>query len=188
MKIKHKLQRKLDPTFQAVLNLYSLCGPTTCWQWVVCAGSGDGPWCWLSGAHLPRWCTCRVRGRVGFSDSCLQRVALCCSLRLSAVWHDAGGDAGSSGSGADHPTPSLQALHRRAPKLISQNPAFTLPTSELLLVLFFYLRLLCPRLRIRETTKKPPPKQTHNGLFISSSWCPSIPDTAEQGLEPRGGF
>ena len=28
MKIKHKLQRKLDPTFQAVLNLYSLCGPT----------------------------------------------------------------------------------------------------------------------------------------------------------------
>ena len=44
MKIKHKVQRKLDPTFQAELKLCSLCGPTTWWQQVVCAGSGNGPW------------------------------------------------------------------------------------------------------------------------------------------------
>ena len=85
------------------------------------------------------------------------------------------------------------SLHRRAPKppglrRFSPNPAFTLPTSKLLLVLFFYLRLLCPRLRIRETTKEPTPMQTHEGLFTSSSLGPSIPDTAEQGLGPRGGF
>ena len=123
---------------------------------------------------------------MGFSDSCLQRVALCCSLRLSTVWHDAGGDAGSSGSGAEHPTPSLQALHRRAPKLISQNPAFTLPMSELLLVLFFYLRLLCPRLRIRETTKEPTLMQAHEGLLASSSLGPSIPDTQRsRDLDPE---
>ena len=30
--------------------------------------------------------------------------------------------------------------------------------------------------------------QTHQGLFTSSSLGPSIPDTAEQGLGPRGGF
>ena len=30
--------------------------------------------------------------------------------------------------------------------------------------------------------------QTHEGLFTSSSLGPSIPDTAEQGLGPRGGF
>ena len=30
--------------------------------------------------------------------------------------------------------------------------------------------------------------QTHEGLFISLSLCPSIPDTAEQGLGPRGRF
>ena len=30
--------------------------------------------------------------------------------------------------------------------------------------------------------------QTHVGLFTSSSLGPSIPDTAEQGLGPRGGF
>ncbi|XP_038445007.1 uncharacterized protein LOC119878447 [Canis lupus familiaris] len=46
--------------------------------------------------------------------------------------------------------------------------------------------LLCPRLRIRKTMEKPTPKQTHEGLFTSSSLCPSIPDSAEQGLRPRG--
>ena len=30
--------------------------------------------------------------------------------------------------------------------------------------------------------------QVHEGLFTSSSLGPSIPDTAEQGLGPRGGF
>ena len=30
--------------------------------------------------------------------------------------------------------------------------------------------------------------QTQEGLFTSSSLGPSIPDTAEQGLGPRGGF
>ena len=48
--------------------------------------------------------------------------------------------------------------------------------------------VLCPRLRIPETTEKPTLMQTHEGLFISSSLCPSIPNTAEQGLGPRGGF
>ena len=59
---------------------------------------------------------------------------------------DAGGVSGSSGSGTEHPSPPVcMGFHRRAPKSpglrrFSQNPAFTLPVSELLLVLFFYLR------------------------------------------------
>ena len=59
---------------------------------------------------------------------------------------DVGGVSGSSGSGAEHPSlPVCMDFHRRAPKppglrRFSQNPAFTLPVSELLLVLFFYLR------------------------------------------------
>ena len=36
--------------------------------------------------------------------------------------------------------------------------------------------------------EKPTLKQTHEGLFTSSSLCPSIPDSAEQGLRPRGEF
>ena len=81
MKIKHKVQRKLDPTFQAELNLCIFCGPTTWWQWVVCAGSGDGLWRWLSGAHLLGRCNCGIRGRVGISTSGLQWAVQCCSLR-----------------------------------------------------------------------------------------------------------
>ena len=45
-----------------------------------------------------------------------------------------------------------------------------------------------PNLRIQETTKEPTPMQTHEGLFTSSSFCPSMPDTEEQVLGPRGGF
>ena len=105
MKIKHKVQRKLHPNFQAELRLCCLCSLTTWWHWVVCAGSRDGPWRWFSGAHLPGRCTCGVRGWVGVSASVLQWVALCCTLRLSADGRDAGGDAGSSGSGAEHPAP-----------------------------------------------------------------------------------
>ena len=48
--------------------------------------------------------------------------------------------------------------------------------------------MLCPRLRIWETTKEPTRMQTHEGLFTTSSLDPSVPDTAEQGLGPRGGF
>ena len=95
--------------------------------------------------------------------------------------------------GRASPTPVCWGLHRRAPKppglrRFSQNPVFTLPASELLLVLFFYLRLLCPRLRIRETSEKPTEMQTHEGLLTSSSLCPIIPDRAEQRVGPRGRF
>ena len=49
-------------------------------------------------------------------------------------------------------------------------------------------QVLCPRLRIRETTEEPTLMQTHECLFTSSSLGPSVPNTAEQGLGPRGGF
>ena len=46
------------------------------------------------------------------------------------------------------------------------------------------LKVLCPRLRFRETTKEPTAMQVHEGLFTSSSLGPSILHTAEQGLGP----
>ena len=48
--------------------------------------------------------------------------------------------------------------------------------------------LLCPRLRIRETTKEPTPMQAQEGLLASLSLGPSIPITAEQGLGPQSGL
>ena len=39
--------------------------------------------------------------------------------------------------------------------------------------------VLCPRLRIRETTKEPTPMQTPEGFFTSWSLGPSAPDTEE---------
>ena len=187
MTIKHKVQRKLDHTFQVELNLYSLCGPTPWWQRVVCAGLvfGDGADCHV---HI---CLgdAPAGSEAGWASALLASSGQCCA----APWDSAlmggmrVGTLGPLALGLSIPSPSLQALHRRAPKLISQNSAFTLPMSKLLLVLFFYLRLLCPRLWIWEITKKPTP-MPHEGLFTSSSLCPSIPNTAEQGLGPWGGF
>ena len=51
-----------------------------------------------------------VRGGVGVSVSGLKRAALGCSLRPGPDGRDAGGDARSSGSGAEHPTPCLLGL------------------------------------------------------------------------------
>ena len=188
MIIKHKVQRKLDPTFQAALRICILCGPTTLWQRVVCAGSGDGPWRWLSGAHLPG--DAPAGSGAGWSSAPLASSGWRCAapwdLALFGVMQV--GTLGPLVLGLSIPPPSLQALHRRGPKRISQNPAFTLPASELLLVLFSYLRLLCPRLRIWESMEKPTTMQTHEGLFTNSSFCPSMPDTEEQGLGPRVGF
>ena len=173
MKIKHKVQRKLDPTFQAELKLCSLCGPTTWWQQVVCVGSGNGPWRWLSGAHLPEICTCGVRGRVSFSASGLQRVALCCSLRLRDNGRDAGGDAGSSSSGAEHPAPQSAGPPQKSRQalgslLLLSESCFHSALIRVSFGFVFYLSLLCPRLRIREITEKPTRMQTHEGLFTRS--------------------
>ncbi|KAM8963806.1 uncharacterized protein AAEQ78_013166 isoform 2-T4 [Lycaon pictus] len=58
------------------------------------------------------------------------------------------------------------------------------PAFELMLSLLLTIEL-CPRLRIRETTKEPTVMQAHEGLLTSSSLDPSIPDTEEQGLGPQ---
>ena len=193
MKKEHKVQRNLNPTFQAELKICSLCGLTTWWQRMVCVGSGDGPWRWLSGAHLPGRCTCGGQRRGGRQRLWAQWAVLCCSWDSALIGGMRVGSLGPLALGQSIPPPVCWGLHRRAAKSpglrrFSQNPAFTLPASELLLVLFLYLRLLCPRLRIRETIEKPTAMQTHEGLFTSLSLFPSIPDRAEQGLGPGGGF
>ena len=63
------------------------------------------------------------------------------------------GNLGPVALGLSIPLPSLHGPPEKRPPVpdlrrFSQNPAFTLHASELLLVLFFFLRLLCPRLRI----------------------------------------
>ena len=136
-------------------------------------------------------CEMHLRGlrRGGVSASGLQRVALCSSQRPGPDGRDAGGVSESSGSGVEHPAPQSPGPSTAEPptprvSATSLRILRSLPASELLLVFFFYLRLLCPRLRIRETSEKPTMMQTHEGLFTTASLCPSIPDRAEQGLGP----
>ena len=155
-------------------------------------GCADGPWCWLSGAHLPGSCTCGGRGVVGISVSGLQRAVLCCSLRLGLMggarwgrwvlwlWCWGFHPVVCTLITEEPPSPRVSAASLRTLLSLCPCPSF--------FWFCFYLRLLCPWLRIWETTKKPIPMQTHEGLFTSLILCPSIPNTAEQGLGPRGGF
>ena len=137
----------------------------------------------------------RGQGGVGVSASGLQRAALCCSLRPGPDGRECGWLSGSSGSGAEYPAPQSAGASTEEPRSPRVSAAslrtlclLYLHPSFFCLFVFFYLRLLCPRLRIRETTEKPTPMQTHQGLFTSSSLRPSTPDTTEQGLGPRSGL
>ncbi|XP_077700453.1 uncharacterized protein LOC144281356 isoform X2 [Canis aureus] len=47
-------------------------------------------------------------------------------------------------------------------------------------------RTVEPKIANPRNHQKPTLMQTHEGLFTSSSLCPSIPDTVEQGLGPPG--
>ena len=74
---------------------------------------------------MPGGWTCGVRGVVGVSTSDLQWAVLCCSLRLRVDGRDAGGDTGSSGSGAEHSVPQSAG-----PPQITQAPESLLILSE----------------------------------------------------------
>ena len=93
-----------------------------------------------------------VRGGVGVSASGLQGAALCSSLSPESDGRDAGGDAGSSGSEAEHPAPQSAGASTEEPQSPRVSAASLRTLCSLYLhpsfFFFFYLRLLCPRLRI----------------------------------------
>ena len=45
--------------------------------------------------------------------------------------------------------------------------------------------VLCPRLRIRETTKEPTPMQTHEGLLQAGAWVQVYPTQRSRDLDPE---
>ena len=156
---------------------------------MVCAGSGVG-----HGAD------CQVHICLG--DASAGSEAGWASARLaSSGWRcaapshraqmggNAGGSLGPLALGLNILPPSLQGPPQKSPQAPGSPPLLSESCVHSTCVqasfgLYFYIRLLCPRLRIRETTEMSTPMQTHEGLFTSLSLCPSIPDRAEQGLGP----
>ena len=187
MQKEHKLQRNLDSTFEAELKPCSLSGLTTWWQQMVCVGSGHGRRALIvrctSAWELHLW---------GQKRGGRQRL-----------WAPAGGAVLMGGMRVGSLCPLALGLSILPPsQLAPPQESSQAPGSPLLLSepcvhstcvrasfgFVFFLRLLCPRLRIRETTEKLTLMQTHEGLFTNSSLCPCIPDTVEQGLGTQGGF
>ena len=191
MTVKHKVQRKVYPTFQAELNLCILCGPTTWWQWVVCAGSGDGLWRWLSGAGR---CTCGVRGGVGLlSTSGLQWAVQCCSLRppwwvgcgwgLWVLW---------LWGWASCP-PVCMGLHRRAPK--PPGLADSLRNLRLLYLCpsFFWFCFFISECCAQDCESKKPRRSRHwfkhTCVYLQARACVQVyPTEWSRDLDPEAGF
>ena len=121
MKIKHKVQRKLDPTFQAELKLCSLCGPTPWWQGVVCAGSEDWPW---------RWCQVHIwllgQRRVGCQPFWPPAGSAVLLPETWRWWAGCGWRCCVPGSGAEHSTPQSAG----PPQKGTQAPGSPLLLSE----------------------------------------------------------
>ena len=96
----------------------------------------------------------RVRGGVGVSVSGLKRAALGCSLRPGPDGRDASGDARSSGSGAEHPTPLSAGASREespsprvsAASLRTLCSLYLRPSFFCLFVFFFLSQTVVPKI------------------------------------------
>ena len=80
-----------------------------------------------------------VRGGVGVSASGLQPATLCCSLSPGSDGRDAGGAAGSSGSGAEHPAPQSAGASTEEP----QSPRVSAASLRTLCSLYLRPSFFC---------------------------------------------
>ena len=194
MKIKHKVLRRLDPTFQAELKLCSLYVPTPSWQRRDCAGSGDWPWRWLSGVHLPVRCICGVWGGVGVSASVLQQVALCSSQRPGPDGRDGGGVSGSSGSGVEHPAPQSPGASTAEPP----TPRVSATSLRILRSLylrpsFFWFSFFISDCCAQDCESEKPPRSQqwckHTRVYLPPRACVQVYLTERsRDLDPEVGF
>ena len=119
-------------------------------------------------------CTCGVRGRVVFSASGLQRVALCCSLRLGAVWCDAGGDTGSSGSGAKHPTPQSAGPPQKRPEAHLSEPCFHFARVRNAFGFVFFISDCCAQDCESEKPWRSPHRSKHTRVYLQARACVQV--------------
>ena len=140
-----------------------------------------------------------VRVGVGVSESGLQREALCCSLIPGPDGRDAGGDAGSSGSGAEHPTPQSAGASTEEPRS-PQVSAASLRTLRSLYLhpSFFWFSFFisgccaqdCESLNLRN--HKSPRSQhqcKHMRVYLQARACVQVYPTQWSGdLDPVVGF
>ena len=162
---------------------------------MVCAGSGDGLWHWLAGAHLCGRCTCGIRGGVGISTSSLQWAAQCCSLRPPPPDRpDAGGVCGSSGSGAEHSAP--QSAWASTEELPSPwVSADSLRTLRLLYLRpsFFWLCFFISECCAQDCESEKPPRSRHwckhMRVYLQARACVQVYRTEwSRDLDPEVGF
>ena len=162
---------------------------------MVCVGSGDGPWRWLSGAHLPGSCTCRGQ-RQGGRQGLWAPAGSTVLLPESWLWW-VGCRWGSwvlwLWGWASRP-PVCWGLHRRAPKppglrRFSQNPVFTLPASELLLFVFFFISDCCAQDCESEKSPRSQHQCKHTRVYLQARTCVQVyPIEQSRDLDPEVGI
>ena len=130
---------------------------------MVCVGSGDGPWCWLSGAHLPRSWSCRGQRRGGRQRLWAPEGGAVLLLRPGPDGRDAGGVSGSSASGAEHPAPQSAGASTEEP-WSPQVSAASLRTLRSLYLhpSFFWLSFFISDCCAQDCESEKPPRSWHD--------------------------
>ena len=104
------------------------------------------------------------------------------------------GPLGPLALGLSIPPPSLHVLHRRFPKppglrRFSQNPVFTLPASELLLFVFFFISDCCAQDCESEKSPRSQHQCKHTRVYLQARTCVQVYLTERsRDLDPEVGI
>ena len=135
-----------------------------------------------------------VRVGVGVSESGLQREALFCSLIPGPDGRDAGGDAGSSGSGAEHPTPQSAGASTEEPRSPRVSAASLRTLRSLYLrpsfIWFsFFISDCCAQDCESEKSPRSQHQNKHMRVYLQARACVQVYPTQWSGdLDPEVGF
>ena len=135
-----------------------------------------------------------VRGRVCVSASGLQRAALCSSLSPESDGRDAGGDAGSSGSGAEHPAPQSAGASTEEPRSPRVSAASLRTLCSLYLrpsffCLFFFISDCCAQDCESEKSPRSQHQCKHTRVYLQARTCVQVyPTERSRDLDPEVGI
>ena len=136
----------------------------------------------------------RVRGRVCISASGLQLAVLCCSLRFHADGRNAGGNAWSSASGAQHPAPQAAVTSTEEPPRPRVSTASLTTLLSLCLCLsFFWFCVFISECCTQDCKSESPPRSRHpckhTRVYLQAQVCVQVyPTQRSRDLDPEVSF
>ena len=107
---------------------------------------------------------------------------------IGAVWRDLGGDTGSSGSGAKHPTPQSASPPQKSPQAHLSEPCFHFARVRNAFGFVFLSQTVVPKIVNLKNHGEAHTEANTRGFIYKLELVSKYTDNAEQGLRSRGEF